>query len=89
MPECLKDTQWRDSNIDTLPDWHPCLCDHASTIDGLVESFREFAECYRDYLLAQSSEPREDLHGHVMEEFTIYLYRRFDGILDDVWGDNA
>ncbi len=36
-------------------------------------------------MLSTTNELREDLYGHVTEELTFYLYRRFNRILAEVW----
>lgn len=83
----LQSNEWRDANLDTLPQWHPCLKEFAADLDALDNAFREFATRYRDFLLRECDGPVDGIIGHVSEEMSLYLYNRFDRTLADIWDE--
>ncbi len=81
----LSDGRWRDENLDSLPQWHPCFFEIYPEFTELIALYKVAMERYKDILLTTCSEDRGDLYNHVNEEAVLWLFDRFDGVTKDIW----
>jgi len=72
-PECLSDHRWREDNLDTLPEWHPCFHLVQPDVIDLVKQLAKLFDRYLDYMKQVSSDSPDDLLNHIEEEALTYF----------------
>ena len=83
----LTGLEWRDANVDTLPQWHPDFAQFATQAQNVLDGFRSFSKDYKEHLLRESSDSPSELKEHVLQEVITYLANRMDEITDEIWGE--
>ena len=70
---CLNDMAWRDENVSTLNEWHPCFHSIHPELMQVVEQLNVLFTNYLDYMKRFDDEPVEDLITHIEEEALTYF----------------
>ena len=72
-PECLSDANWRENNLDTLPEWHPWFCFVYPETMELVKQLSDLFDRYFEVLRRNSDDPSGDLVTHIEDEVLTYF----------------
>jgi|LakMenE01Jun11ns_1017448.scaffolds.fasta_scaffold8329405_1 hypothetical protein len=72
-PECLSDRDWREDNLDTLPQWHPCFYFVRPEVDDLAKQLSTLFSDYLVYMRQVTSDPSPDLITHIEDEALTYF----------------